>query len=180
MVINDQNFIQQLHDRNEDALMYVIDTYGGLVKSVIAKNMSCLKEEQQDCMNDVFLAVWEHIDSYHPEKNSFKNWIAAIAKYKAIDYMRKFQREIINISYDEKGYENRSLEAKLEDELSERTEELLSCLNEKDRELFLLLYAQEEPMETVSRKLHMSKPVIYNRISRAKKRIKKEMRYHYE
>ena len=67
--------------------MYVIDEYGGLIKAVIRKNMSCLKEYQEECMNDVLLSIWENIASYHPEKNSFKNWIAAIAKYKSIDYI---------------------------------------------------------------------------------------------
>ena len=76
MKIDDHNFIQQLHLRNEAALMYVIDEYGGLIKAVIRKNMSCLKEYQEECMNDVLLSIWENIESYHPEKNSFKNCIA--------------------------------------------------------------------------------------------------------
>lgn len=184
MEINNHNFIQQLRDKNEDALMYLIDEYGGLIKSVIAKNMSCLEEEQHECMNDVLLAIWEHIDLYHPEKNSFKNWIAAIAKYKAIDYMRKYKKEISNISYDEisdtDSYVDNHLEQEIDAELSERINELLSCLKEKDRELLILLYANEEPIETVENALHMKKSVIYNRLSRAKKKIRKRMRCNHE
>lgn len=86
MKINNQNLIKQLHLKNEEALVYVIDEYGGLLKSVIGKNMACLKEQQEECFNDVLLAIWQNIDSFHPEKNSFKNWIAAIAK----EYRRHF------------------------------------------------------------------------------------------
>lgn len=51
-------------------------------------------------MNDVLLAIWDHIDSFQPEKNSFKNWIAAIEKYKAIDYLRKYQKEQMEVSLE--------------------------------------------------------------------------------
>ncbi len=102
MKIDDDNFIYQLHIKNEDALMYVIDQYGGFIKAVIRKNMSCLQLKQDERFNDVLLSIWEHIDSFHSEKNSFKNWIAAIAEYKSIDYMRKYKNETDRITCCEK------------------------------------------------------------------------------
>ena len=176
MKIDNHNFIQQLHLRNEAALMYVIDEYGGLIKAVIRKNMSCLKEYQEECMNDVLLSIWENIASYHPEKNSFKNWIAAIAKYKSIDYMRKYRKLYSELSYEENSldepYEEDRIIRILDDEISEKTKELLACLKEKDREIFMKLYVDEVPMEEISREYHLDKSVLYSRISRAKKRIR--------
>ncbi|MBE5959107.1 MAG: sigma-70 family RNA polymerase sigma factor [Lachnospiraceae bacterium] len=175
MIITEDNVIQQLQKKNESALMYVIDEYGGLIKSVISKNMSCLREEQTECMNDVLLAIWEHIESFDPSKNQFKNWIAAIAKYKAIDYMRKYKKELSNISFEkvehEKHYED-DIFTKLEDEISQRTNELLSLLKETDREIFIRLYVKEESLDTISKDLKMSKPTIYNRLSRARKKLR--------
>lgn len=175
MIVTEEYLIQQLKRKNEDALMCVVDEYGGLIKSVISKNMSCLREEQSECLNDVLLAVWEHIESFNPTKNQFKNWIAAIAKYKAIDYMRKYKREMSNISYEE--VENEKLytddmASRLDDEISQRTDELLSLIKEKDRELFIRLYAKEESLEQVSKDLKMNKSTIYNRLSRAKKKLR--------
>lgn len=177
MRIDNHNFIEQLYLKNEEALVYVIDEYGGLLKSVIGKNMSCIQSQQAECLNDVLLAIWSHIEFFKPEKNSFENWIAAIAKYKAIDYMRKYKKELSNISYEvlahKEGYIDNRIENILEKELSEKTNELLSCLKEEDREILLRIYANEESIETVSTDMCMSKPVIYNRISRAKKKLRK-------
>ena len=53
-------------------------------------------------------------------------------------------------------------------------EGMLSCLNEKDRILFWKLYVEEEPMEEVSRETGLKKEVIYNRLSRGKRRIRKQ------
>lgn len=175
MKISNDNFIYQLRVKNEDALMYVIDEYGGLIKAVIRKNMSCLRLKQDECFNDVLLSIWEHIDSFHSDNNSFKNWIAAIAKYKSIDYMRKYKYETDKIAYDEmENYELQS-EDRMEifdNEISERMEELLSVLKPKDREILIRIYANEEPVEQVSRNLNIEKSVIYNRVSRAKKKLR--------
>lgn len=175
MKISNDNFIYQLHVKNEDALMYVIDEYGGLIKAVIRKNMSCLRLKQDECFNDVLLSIWEHIDSFHSDNNSFKNWIAAIAKYKSIDYMRKYKYETDKIAYGEmENYELQS-EDRMEifdNEISERMEELLSVLKPKDREILIRIYANEEPVEQVSRNLNIEKSVIYNRVSRAKKKLR--------
>lgn len=175
MKIDNDNFIDQLRMKNEDALMYVIDEYGGLIRAVIRKNMPCLKSKQDECLNDVLLSIWEHIDSFQPVNNSFKNWIAAIAKYKSIDYMRKHKYESDKMSYGE--MENYQLQSEdrveiSEHEISERMEELLSVLKPKDREILIRIYANEEPVEQVSRDMALEKSVIYNRVSRAKKKLR--------
>lgn len=175
MKIDNDNFIYQLCIKNEDALMYVIDEYGGLIKAVIRKNMPCLKWKQDECFNDVLLSIWEHIESFHPDKNSFKNWSAAIAKHKSIDYMRKHKYEMEKIAYDEmKNCELQSGDRPevLDSEISARTEELLSVLKPKDREILIRIYANEEPVEQVSRDLKIEKSVLYNRVSRAKKKLR--------
>lgn len=171
MKIDHENLIDQLKLHNEDALLYVIDEYGGLIKAVIYKNMGCLPGQQEECLNDVLLAIWNHIESFHPQKNSFKNWIAAIAKYKSIDYLRKYKRELTHLSLDE--MHTIPSEKNVEQEISERIGELLSCLKEKDRELFIRLYVKEESIEHVSKQMKMNKATIYNRISRARKKMRK-------
>lgn len=176
MMINDNNFIHQLMLRNQNALMYVIDEYGGLLKSVISKNLEFMPQYREECLNDVLLAIWNNIDSFQPEKNSFKNWIAAIAKYKAIDYLRKYKRQFSEVSLDEMEFEKTVNDDLFENEISEKMEELLSCLSEKDKNLFMRLYVNEESLDDISESTEMSKPVIYNRLSRAKKKLKKRGR----
>ncbi|MCR5835145.1 MAG: sigma-70 family RNA polymerase sigma factor [Lachnospiraceae bacterium] len=176
MKIDEHNFTKELQQQNQNALMYVIDEYGGLIKSVISKTMIHMTEYQEECMNDVLLAVWENIDSFHPEKNSFKNWIAAIAKYKSIDYLRKYKKQFTEVSLEETEYDKSVSPDIFENEISEQTEELLSGLSPKDRELFMRLYVNEESLDSVSQSVNMSKAVIYNRLSRAKKKLRKRGR----
>ena len=90
--INDENFLNEIKDRNEEALCYIIEKYGDLINSVIGNHLYLLVEEQEECFDDVFLNIWEHIDSFKEEQNSLKNWIAGIARYRSIDYLRRYRK----------------------------------------------------------------------------------------
>lgn len=176
MKIGENNYIQQLQLHNEDALIYVIEAYGGLLKSVISRHLFSMPDKAEECLNDVLLNIWEHIGSFDEQKNSFKNWAAAIARYRAIDYLRKYCQKMqqIDIEEVEIAKEDAVLEGLLEQEAFRELKGLLKCLNEKDRSLFWKLYVEEKSMEEISRETGIDRNVIYNRISRGKRRIRKQ------
>ncbi len=53
MRIGEHNFIQQLQLHNEKALLYVIDEYGGLLMSIIRKQLFGVPHRQEECFNDL-------------------------------------------------------------------------------------------------------------------------------
>lgn len=175
MRIGKHNYIQQLRLHNEKALIYVIDAYGGLLMSVIRKHLFGLPELQEECFDDVLLKIWQHSFDFDESKNNFKNWAAAIAKYRAIDYLRQYRKEPVTSDLSDVAVvrEDGLLNALIEEEISEEVAKMLACLKPADRELFLKLYVKEEPIEQVSRETGMKKTVIYNRLSRGKARIRR-------
>ena len=90
--ITEKNVIKQLNKGNEAALEYVMVNYGGLVKAVVRRHLYNLTQYEEDCINEVFFAVWNHISSYQEEKNTLGNWIAGVARLKALDYVRKYAK----------------------------------------------------------------------------------------
>ncbi|CAI3611725.1 putative ECF RNA polymerase sigma factor [Clostridium neonatale] len=173
MKINEENFIIQLRKRNENALDYVIDNYGWIIKSIVKKHLYNLQSVQDECINDVLMGIWNNITTFDENKSEFKNWVAGIAKFKSIDYKRKYLKGLeyeniddLNISVSESTYEI------LENELSLEVEEMLNCLNEKDRDLFYKIYVEEIEVNKISEETGMKRDAIYNRVSRAKKKIR--------
>lgn len=177
MKITEKNFIKQLNHGNERALEYVMLQYGGLVKSVVHRHLYNMTQYEEDCINEVFFAVWNNISSYQPEKSSFANWIGGIARLKALDALRKHSKEMWEESIDDQVVHivdtSAGPGADMEELISTETEQLLSCLKEKDRELFYRLYVEEQDMDEISEAMDMEKSVIYNRISRAKRKVRK-------
>lgn len=181
MKITEQNFIAQIIQGNEKALEYCMLHYGGLVRAAVRRNLGSLVRFEEECINDVFFAVWKHAASYRSDKNSFSNWIAGVARLKALDCRRKYARHLLETSWEEAPggvlHKSRADErtpelAALEKEISEETKKMLDCLKPVDRELFWKLYVEEEDMESISRSIGMSRSVIYNHLSRGKKKLR--------
>lgn len=162
MKIDENNFISELRNKNEKALYFVIENYGWIIKSTVKKSLYNLIGHQEECINDVLLAVWDNIDSFDEEKNSFKNWLAAISKYKAIDYQRKYLKNL-----KDENIENTEIAST--DNLLEK---LLTPLKPEDKQIFLMVYLEEKNLDEVSKELGLTKSVIYNRLSRGRKKLK--------
>ncbi len=48
----------------------------------------------QECVQDVFLAVWQQASRFDPERARPMTWLAAIAHHRAISLLRRFDREL--------------------------------------------------------------------------------------
>lgn len=75
-----------------------------------------------------------------------------MARYKSIDYLRKYKREMEQLSWEEVvvSGEDEKLAAAVEQELSEEVGRMLDCLNEMDKKLFLDVYGEDMDIEQVS------------------------------
>lgn len=170
MKITDKDLVTELRNRNEKALYLLIDTYGSLIKRIIRKHMQH-SDSWDECMDDILLSIWNNINSYCEDKNSFINWIAAISKYKSIDYQRKYQR-VLN------KYANKEIDSlpdtisSVNNELSIETERLLSHLNPTDRQLFLMHYVKDWSVDEISEKIGVKQSWIYNRLSRGRQKLR--------
>ena len=177
MKITEDNVVEQLSLKNEKALYYIVDQYGGIIKSVIKKYLGNLEIIQDECFDDVLLLIWKNIASYDKSKNSLKNWIAAITKYKAIDYQRQYKKFLLQHELEDHMLINNLVETEsIENTLSSRTEQLLSSLKKEDQLLFLQYYGEQKSMEEIAKEHGVHKSVLYNRLSRGRKKLRAAFR----
>lgn len=175
MFDEDRWVIRQLENRNEDGLKQLIDRYGGLLKSIIQKTLAYLPEYHEECLNDTLLAIWNNIDKYDESKSSFKNWICVIAKYRAINYLKKYQIEVHNVSWVEEKHEKyyAHTDNAFEQELWEiELNRLLQPLTEIDKKLFKEYFTTIEDTEVIAERNDLTAGALYSRISRGKKKIR--------
>ena len=50
----------------------LIDNYGGIIASVVRNHLGTLINYEEECINDVLLSIWESINGYDKDKNTFK------------------------------------------------------------------------------------------------------------
>ena len=175
MFKNDQRIIKQIKKQNEEGLKQLIDKYAGLLMSIIQKTLPYLPQYHEECLNDVLLAVWNNINYYDETKSGFKNWICVIAKYRAINYLKKHQIEVHNVSWDEEKHEKSyaHTDNAFEQELWEiELNRLLQPLSERDKELFKDYFTSIEDTEVIAERNDLTPGALYSRISRGKKKIR--------
>lgn len=160
--------------KNDKSLFYVINNYGWIVKSIVMKELSILPNYYEECINDIFLSIWNNIDRYDDTKSSFKNWIGAISKYKCIDYKRKYAKELKNVSVEDVQYELLYTPSNDNESTTLSTfDELIKNLSQQDKQIFTKLYIEDKNITEISEETGLNKTVIYNHISRGKKKLRR-------
>lgn len=171
---SDEVIVKQLIQKNEEGLENLIDKYAPLLKSVIQKQLYGLPAYQEECLSDVLLAIWNHAAQYDAEKSSLKNWICAIARYRSINYLKKYRNELNQLQWEEKQTNEKYVEDQpFEQELWEfQLEKLLAPLSQKDQQLFKDIFSTTFTTEEVATKHRLTKGALYSRVSRGKRKIR--------
>lgn len=173
--MDDSKIISGIKKKKEAYLVAFVDKYGGILKASIIKTIGNREELVTEVLNDTLLAIWDNIDSFDNDRSSFKNWCAGVAKYKAIDAIRKENRhESIDI---EEIREN----VGMTDEYSiDDSEEILQKLEPRDREIFRKLFIEGYSYDDLAIITEIPKDRLYNRVSRSKKKLKLQLGGKYD
>ncbi|MGG3504009.1 sigma-70 family RNA polymerase sigma factor [Paenibacillus sp. FSL W8-0187] len=169
MRITEANVVQQIKKRNEKAIAFIIQTYGGLLSAIIKRHVHYNQQEYEECLDDVLLAIWQHIDAFDEEKNTFKQWIAAIAKYRAIDYQRriiKTQQKYINAEITDDMYR------KQPQSQQQDVTEVLAHLSTTDRTIFEKYYLEGVSTSEMAQQMNVKESWIHNKLSRGRKKLR--------
>ncbi|MEG1408404.1 MAG: sigma-70 family RNA polymerase sigma factor [Terrisporobacter sp.] len=171
--MQDELMIKYIKKKNEKGMELLIDNYRGIITAVVRRHLGVLINYEEECIDDVLLSIWDNIKSFDKSKNNFKNWICAVSKYKAIDYKKKYLSKIEHMDMNEDIYyiDQELLKSEMEEEIND----ILSYLNESDKDLFKQHYLNGEPLEEIAIKNNTKISNLYNRLSRGRKKIRESI-----
>ena len=87
MAGNDRELIERLQRREPQALAELYDRYGRLVYSLILRVVRDTGIAE-DLVQETFLRVWNRVQGFDAEKGCIAPWLLAVARNRAIDYLR--------------------------------------------------------------------------------------------
>jgi len=86
-VRGDRDLIDRLRRRDPQALAELYDRYGRLTYSVILRVVRD-SATAEDLVQETFLRVWNRAQGLDQERGSVGPWLLAVARNRAIDYLR--------------------------------------------------------------------------------------------
>ena len=89
---DDVAVMQRIHAQDQTALSELYDQYAGLVYGMamrVLQNRTLAEEASQD----TFMKIWKQAGNWNPEKGKLVSWLLTLARYTAIDRLRKETRQ---------------------------------------------------------------------------------------
>lgn len=161
MIINEENFLGELRNKNIKALYYLIDHYGWIIKSIVNKSFYHLIGHKAECINYILMSIWDNINTFDIEENTFENWIASISTYETIRY-KKINLGNISFKSDDSS-ENSSSEniskGILESDYNTELGKFIRTLSYDDGKIFSMLYIDEINFDKVKEEFSFDKNI---------------------
>lgn len=158
----EREWMRRLQKGDKSALSNIYDAYNKLVYGLIYTILKG-KEESEDCLQEVFVQLWEKADQFDPSKGNLYSFLLTMARNKAIDVTRsrdykdsKKEDHVINdfTLTPESKYNNPHEDL----ELSERAgmvRQALKRLSEKEREVLHVAYFNGMTQSEISTKFEI-------------------------
>lgn len=174
--LQEQQMIEKLFARSEDVFTDMEATYGKLCSRIICQILNQDKEDTRECMNDVYLGVWNTIPPQRPQ--SLQAYICKIARnvaLKRLEYHTSQKRHGMTVSMQEE-LDTCLPPAKNEYdelELAEIMNQFLVTLDRESRILFVRRYWYADSVEELAVNFGYSKNHISVKLGRIRKKLKK-------
>lgn len=183
-MLSDKDLIKLLKDSPEKGLEKLMDTYTGLVYTIVYSKLSsiCSKEDIEECTSDIFYEIYKNRGSIDLEKGSIKAYLSVIAKRKAIDIFRKAAKKsnqnlsIDELDYDSIAAENADVEAIVADSETKSTLiNKIKALGEPDSEIIIRKYYLGQSTKLIAKSLKLKENTVDKKVSRGLDKLKQAL-----
>lgn len=91
---SDDDLALRLHERDPEALEALISRYSREIFYFIRLVLDGIgvAQDAEECVNDLFVAVWQEIDTFDANRGTLHTWLTMRAKYIALDRRRQLCR----------------------------------------------------------------------------------------
>lgn len=150
--MDEEDLVKLLQERKESSFNYLYDNYSGALYAVIYKVVND-DETANDLLQEVFVKIWNSVESYDPSKGRLYTWMLNIARNRSIDFLRS---KAHNKSKQTNSIDDNVYVVDQHNQTNLNTDtigvrEFVSKLKEKHRDIIELVYfkgyTQEETAE---------------------------------
>lgn len=183
--MDDAFMIKRLKRDDEGALKQIYEQYFSYVSAITYSRIGAKmqKEDAEEVIADVFLALWENRKKLSAEYGTLKSYLGVLTRNLSINKLRNFHfsEELMEaeIFSKEMGVE----ESFLQKETLQEIYQLVMAMKSPDKEIFFNYYLKELSIKEVATMFDIKENTIKTKLRRVRKKVQsilKERGSHYE
>ena len=113
---DEADLVRRLQARDPNAMADLYDRYGRLTYALIFRIVRN-GAAAEDLVQETFLRVWNRVQAFDQEKGALGPWVLAVARNRAIDYLRSVDGRMAQNVYELERMEQPSQFANFENEI---------------------------------------------------------------
>ena len=170
--MDETKLVEKLQKRSRAALERAIDRYTPYVGVTAWRVLggSASREDLEEVVSDVFLALWLHADELDAAQG-LRPWLGAVARNKSIDRLRA-RPAPLPLSDTDAAPGPGPEESACERDQAEQLWRAVEALGEPDTTLFLRYYYYGDTLSEIAAALGLNLPAARARLSRGRKKLK--------
>ena len=168
--LDDMTSIDKVTGGNPDAFRDIVTRYQRPLFVYIG-NIVRHRQTAEDMLQDVFLAVYVHLDSYQRQKGNFSTWLFQIARNRCLNELKKKKERLEPDLVDIPGPDS-PVEALMKKEAFRQLDEAMNQLSFRDLSIFILAELEGMSYEEISRIEKIRMGTVKSRLSRIRKKLK--------
>lgn len=170
--MGEPEFLSLLRSRDQRGLDELLHICGPLMRYIIRPILPD-DREQEECISDAALRVWEKIDTYDPARGSFTTWLTVLTRNAALNRARKSEPEHRELTPDLPAPDSDPEQQLLKKERLWELRQVLSGLSDGERSLLYRKYYYRQPTAQIARELGTTERAVEGRLYRLKSKLKK-------
>ena len=160
---------------DEAAIAQVMERYTKLLWSTAGRALGpdAAPEDLEEIVADVFVYLWENPERFDPARGKLKDWLASIARSRAVDRRRQIiRRTVLPLEENTLTEELGLLDRLLAEDARRALAQAVDALGEPDREIIIRRYYRDEKPRSIAKALGLPAKQVENRLYRAKARLR--------
>ena len=154
----------------------LLDQYGPLLRYVV-RGILPDAQDQEDCLSDISLILWQKLGQYDPGRGSLKVWLTALARNTALNHWKARQRRMAHqAELDAEPSHDTTPESEvLRRERADQLRAALLRLTDGERHLFYRKYYYLQSTAQIAAELGMTERAAEGRLYRLRQKLRKEL-----
>lgn len=174
--MQEQEIIAWIRSRDERGAEALLKHYGPLMRYIITPILPN-RQDQDDCLSEAAMRVWDKIELYDPACGTWSAWLTALTRNAALNHARQNRRHgnPDAVSSETPSPEPTPEERILQQERKTALQQALQQLSPSERTLFYRKYYYLQSTAQIASELGMTERAVEGRLYRLKKQLRKAL-----